>query len=123
MFQVQISTQEDLEVIARPTDEANKRAALEAGSLKFVSSDPSVIEDGVVVESEEDDGQGGTAKVYTTRCRTTGSVGGVATLTVTADADLGSGVVELSDSIEVTLAPVTGQAQQLGLSIRGVPKV
>ena len=108
MIEVSITEAEDLEVTISPTNALGKPSAIQAGSLAIVSDNPGVIADGVMDP----------VNPLTMRCVTAGT--GTATLTVSADADLGDGVETISETIQLVVNHV--HATNLGVSVHGVPK-
>lgn len=109
MFNAGATTKQDVEIVSRPTDDGGAAARVE--TFRVESSDASVVS-GVESVSAAEDGS------YTARCVVNGV--GRATLTVVADADLGEGVENITDEIDVTVS--NPKATNLGLTVTAVPK-
>lgn len=101
----QLGDSEQIVATIAPKDRAGNPAAVEAGKTVWSSSDETVLTVTAIDESS--------ALVV--------AVGplGTATVTVSADADLGEGVVPVTDSADVEI--VAGQASNLGLGF-GAPQ-
>ncbi len=93
-------------VIGLKVTHRGKPADVEAGSIAFTSSDPSVV----TVTQDPNDPKKAIAKSVSV---------GTAQITAEGDADLGDGVTKLTKTIDVVV--VTGQADALDFEV-GTPE-
>jgi hypothetical protein len=114
-----VSPLEDLRFSSKPTDLSGAFTQLEAGTYAVTSSDPAVIDNGVVDKDGEAQPDG--SFLYSALCSTKSkNVGDSCILSITGDGDVGAG----QDTIEVQYKAtiVHANAANLGLLIERVPK-
>ena len=104
MLQITSTNEEKVLVTIAATTAAGNPAAVDAVTFTVTSGDATVVE----VEAN--------VSYYVV----SGSAGGLSTIEVTADADLGEGVVTLTDAIEYFV--VAAQASSLGFAA-GAPEL
>lgn len=97
----QLGDSEQIKGHIKPVDRAGNSAPIEAGSFKVESSDPAIL----TVEADPTiEGDFVVTAV--------GPLGGGATITTSADADLGAGIQTITDVVPFEVVP--GQAANLG---------
>lgn len=95
-----LTTTQFVEGQVQPLNKLNEAASVEAGSVKYESSDESILK----VEANPDD---------ETKFKVTGVAAGKATLKVTADADLGDGVETVQNIQDFEVVPAKADHLQI----------